>query len=1073
MLSGLTAHRSPSGVLPVIRRATVIFLEVLLALVVSVVLAASVLAWRLSEGPIVLDGLKPYVETMLSPPGAGFGAEVGSTQISWSGWNRALDVVARDVRLVEADGSVRVRVERVAVALSPKALLAGRLAPKRIDVLDPRITVTRTADGGWRLVPESEDAGDFDLAGLLRAFAGAEPGGPLSDLLEIDMSGARVRLVDDRRGLTLAARDVSMALLRTREGLSFHGGGTLSWEGGLRTPLELRGAYLRDRGAVRIEATLNRLPVNALAALHPSMERLAAVAVPVSGTIRVATGITGVGLSGSAELQVGTGTIAVPELLLRPVEIASATLSATVEPDLDGASLEAVLDLGGPKLNLGAAAVRSGSGYGVTVDGFAEGVPVGDLHRYWPESVGEAAREWVTGNLADGTVPRATVQASGWLDPVDPGTARLDQLGGRIEFTGVTTHYFRPLPPVTAVEGAAVYDAVSFDIAIAGGRLGQLRIDPSRVRILDLDTDDEKASIEVAARGPVLDVLQVIDHQPLGYPTRLGLPLDGVAGLAGVRLRFDFPLLKDLKIEQVKLAAAANLADVDLPGVVAGHALTDADLSLDLNGAGMTLSGTGMVLGARSEVFVDQRFHERGPFTSRSRIKTTATRERLAAFGLDLGDRMGGQMAVEAQAEVKPGGAEAVAITADLQDTRLTVPELGWEKPSGSSGTLRARMTIRDGNPASVDEFELQAGDMAMRATAVLGPDAVPVVIDFARLRVARTDAAGRVERIGADEWRVALRGTTIDLSPIIDADEGAAPGETEPAAAASPAGSSTDRFTLDLRVAADTLMVTRKASLTRATLALRRTGERIESLDLRGRVGQGFAMLSVQPVDGNRRLTLRAEDAGEFLSAFDIVETVQGGRLAADGMVTGDHLTDGLTMSARIEEFSVVNAPVLAQVLSVASFTGLADTLRGDGIRFSRSRVDLTLTPDRIEARNGIAYGPGLGLKLEGAYDRSSDLIDFVGLLAPAYSLSRLIDKIPVLGQLLTGGEGEGLLATEFRVRGKIDNPTVTVNPLTALTPGFLRDLVSTAERPADAPVVEPPEPRSPEPWIREDRGR
>ncbi|MEQ9329798.1 AsmA-like C-terminal domain-containing protein [Thalassobaculum sp.] len=1054
-----------------IHRTAVIFLEVLLALVIGLVLAASVLAWRLSEGPIILDGIKPHVEEMLSPPGVGFETRVGGTQVAWSGWDRALDLAASDVSLVEPDGTVRVRVDRVAVALSTKALLAGRLAPKRIDVLEPSIAVTRTVDGDWRLIPESGGgAGEFDLAGLLQAFSGVGTGGPLSDLLEIDVSGARVRLVDDRRGLGLAAHDVSVALLRTREGLAFHGGGVVAWENGARTPLDLHGAYISDRGTIRVEAMLDRLPVDALAELHPSLERLAGIAVPVSGTIRMSAGVTGVGLSGSAELQVGAGTVAVPGLLDGALDIASASITGSVRPDLDGGNLEAVLDLGGLTLNLGAVAVRSGSGYGVTVDGEAKGMPVGDLHRYWPVTVGEAAREWITGNLVDGTVPRATVQAAGWLDPVEPGTARLDQLGGRIEFAGVTTHYFRPLPPAAGVTGAAVYDATSFDITIDEGHLGKLQIDPSRVRLRDLDTDNEFASIDVAARGPLVEALRVIDHKPLGYPTRLGLKLDGVEGQAGVRLRFELPLLKDLKIEQVKLAAAANLAGVDLPAVVAGHDLNDAALSLDLNGAGMKLSGTGTVLGARSEVFLDQRFHERGAYTSRSRIRTIATRERLAAFGLDLGDRVGGQAAVEAQTEVKPGGAETVSITADLQQTRLALPEIGWEKPAGASGVLRARLAIRDGNPVSVDEFDLKAGDMAVQATFALGPDGAPVVIDFARLKVGRTDAAGRLEKIGPEEWRVALRGSSIDLSPIVDGDDdaGAAAG-----AAAAPGEPDGGGIALDLRVAADTLMVTEKASLTRATLAVRRTGERLESLDLRGRVGEGYAMLSVLPVDGERRLTLRAEDAGEFLSAFDIVETVRGGRLGVDGLVTGDGLTDGLTMTARIEEFRVVDAPVLAQVLSVASFTGLADTLRGDGIRFSRARVDLTMTPGRIEARNGIAYGPGLGLKVEGAYDRSSDLMDFVGLVAPAYSLSRLIDKIPVFGELLTGGEGEGLLATEFRVRGKLDDPKVAVNPLTALTPGFLRELVSTAERPADAPVVEPPPAQSPQPGVREDRGR
>src|SRR3546814_5840568 len=142
--------------------------------------------------------------------------------------------------------------------------------------------------------------------------------------------------------------------------------------------------------------------------------------------------------------------------------------------------------------------------------------------------------------------------------------------------------------------------------------------------------------------------------------------------------------------------------------------------------------------------------------------------------------------------------------------------------------------------------------------------------------------------------------------------------------------------------------------------------------------------MFTVQPVDGRRRLTLRSDDAGELLRAFGIVGSVRGGRIAADGVVTGPGLLDGLLLNARIDDFRVVNAPALAQLLSVASFTGLADTMRGDGIRFARSHAELTVTPDRIEARKGIAYGPGLGLKVEGAYDRNTELIDFVGLIAP-----------------------------------------------------------------------------------------
>jgi hypothetical protein len=43
----------------------------------------------------------------------------------------------------------------------------------------------------------------------------------------------------------------------------------------------------------------------------------------------------------------------------------------------------------------------------------------------------------------------------------------------------------------------------------------------------------------------------------------------------------------------------------------------------------------------------------------------------------------------------------------------------------------------------------------------------------------------------------------------------------------------------------------------------------------------------------------------------------------------------------------------------------------------------------------------------------------------------------------LLLGGEGQGLFAANYRVAGSAADPQVSVNPLSALTPGFLRRLL------------------------------
>src|SRR3546814_5548142 len=214
-------------------------------------------------------------------------------------------------------------------------------------------------------MPEGEGAtSDFDLAELLGTFAGAGADGPLADLLGIDGSRARIRLVDGRRGVTLAANDVSATLLRTTDGLAFEGSGTLAWESGARTPLDIHAGYRRDDGRIRVEARLDRLPLNELAGLHPSLWRLGRVVVPASGAVRMESDVSGAGVSGSAEVTLGAGTLAATGVADLPIELAGGTIGVSLASGFDGAELVAALDLaGGSRLTLTAAAARSGSGY--------------------------------------------------------------------------------------------------------------------------------------------------------------------------------------------------------------------------------------------------------------------------------------------------------------------------------------------------------------------------------------------------------------------------------------------------------------------------------------------------------------------------------------------------------------------------------------------------------------------------------------------------------------------------------------------------------------------------------------
>ena len=87
---------------------------------------------------------------------------------------------------------------------------------------------------------------------------------------------------------------------------------------------------------------------------------------------------------------------------------------------------------------------------------------------------------------------------------------------------------------------------------------------------------------------------------------------------------------------------------------------------------------------------------------------------------------------------------------------------------------------------------------------------------------------------------------------------------------------------------------------------------------------------------------------------------------------------------------------------------------------------------------------------------DRRAGTLGLSGTLVPAYRLNSIIGSIPLIGNLLVGGEGGGIFAANFRAAGTFADPKVAVNPLSALAPGALRELFLFRPRnPAPPPAT------------------
>ena len=115
---------------------------------------------------------------------------------------------------------------------------------------------------------------------------------------------------------------------------------------------------------------------------------------------------------------------------------------------------------------------------------------------------------------------------------------------------------------------------------------------------------------------------------------------------------------------------------------------------------------------------------------------------------------------------------------------------------------------------------------------------------------------------------------------------------------------------------------------------------------------------------------------------------------------------------------------------------------MSGPGLLIDHATIPFTLDDGVLRLNGADAYSESLGFTASGSVDSNTGICDLQTTIVPAYALNALPGKIPVLGHLFSAEKGGGLFAIRAHVQGKMSDPQIHVNPLSALTPGFLRGL-------------------------------
>ena len=1046
----------------------------LLTVVVLLTLAAAGGAWRLAQGPVDLGFLRNRIETAVNNSIAPARVTIGAASIAWGGFSHGLDqplhLRVTDMTVDEPGGSGAVHIPSVEVGLSARWMLIGRILPRTIAVQGANLVLIRNADGSlsFDIGSANEGTSRSPLTGLVAILAtpretDLQTGGRrLSQLSEISIQAATLLLDDRRLGMTWSADPADIDLFRHKGG-GMDGRATLALAlGGQRATLTSTFHLAPAARSVHVEANLSRVTPKAFAGSAPVLAPLAAVDLPltVSGEADLGPGLMPTKLrltaqAGAGKVMTGTGSI--------PVHSGALTVSGTPEQaTLERAVVELQPAPGGAISTLiaGGQLTHQAGRLGATLHMTLDHVGFADLPVFWPADIAVDARTWITENIQIGTAHDGKLDLV--LDTPDttPDVA-LRSATGTLDGDGLAVTWMPKVPRVEQAKAHLVLtDPDKVEIDVRGGRQLVKAADPiavpyGHVTVTGLSKKDQFATVQCEADGPIASALALLKEPGVRLLDRHPVDLRAPSGDARVAIHAMVPLEKDLAIDDVTLHALANLSKAHLTGIVAGHDLDDGALQLDVDTNHLSVKGTGRLAGIPANIEGMMDFRSGPPTQVLQRFQATgrATAQQISDAGLDTAGALAGDVGVTAVFNAYRSGDGDATADADLTQAELNVAPLAWRKPIGAAAKASARLLLSKDKLVSIGPVTVDGAGIQI-AGSVTVTDGKPDTVRLDRAVLGRTDVRGTVRLPPNGPISADLTGPSLDAAAKLQQKSA----KRDPAAPPGPAWSMRGRF--------DRVYLAHDQIANQVAASGESDGRVVRDLAVTGKTGTGkpFSFrigqepAATAPARGRtvRRLSATAADAGSILQGLDVTGAITGGELSIGGEF--DDTTPRHTLSGTLEitEFRVSNAPALGKLLQAVTLYGLVDALGGPGLRFSRLTAPFQFNDDTLVLRDARAFSASLGLTAKGQIDRADNRLDLDGTVVPAYVFNSVLGRIPLIGRLFSAEKGGGVFAMNYSLSGPIDNPAVSANPLSVLTPGILRGMFGLFDRaPSDSQVA------------------
>lgn len=1047
-------------------RSSIRLFEITLGIAIVLMIGLSFALWQMSRQPFDLMFAEGYVARALSTEQ--YKVSFSDVDLKWPQMKGPLRLDIKGLELVTASGEEALSIEQVDVGLSSGFLAIGLIRPVSVYLENPvfrvvqddagRVTFLFQSSPGQkgRAVAHSEPQPlDDQLRAALEAFANPSNDSLLRRFRFLVIENARLMLEDQESGEETEISRLDARFRRTRREVTAEAdllaGGDEAIKG-----LSVELHYDRQSSALSGSSVFRDLGPALVSRFFASNEIFQKQQGTVNGQISFALDSERQFTSFYAALKVSDAAIYWPQEYDEPIKIGDLDLkmgleqaTQTIQSEVFSASVHDV-----PVMGSIAAQMRNDS-YQLLLSLTVPEIAQQKLERFFPKSEldGELAK-WLVHKMQGGTF--RNVEATIPMSLVRTADAQIGS--SRWEFSakesdmnvafaaeGVTLTYQDTLMPGEDIKASGAFDGKDL---VVNGESGRIRdIEASNVKVVVRDVAVKGggyADISLHAKGPLPTVLLYIADEPIAMAQEIGFEPDEVKGVVDADIVIGLPTVKDVPKEEVKVKMTGTLSDLYLPKVVEGLALSEGPLSLETAEGSFTLKGEARLDGHSVTLDMVQYFNPAGrDFATKIDAKITSDADLRAKFGVDLSDYISGDVPLEIAYVDNGKGRETVAVKGNLAPTVIHIRPFGYEKDAGGEGSLSLDATMDNNRLTKVTnlvvtakDFSLDKGTLTFRPLKGGGVELSGGTIPTAKIGASVASADFEITQTGF--LKIKAQAPVFDARPFLENNSRRSSPEEEK-----------KKQAMTVTLNADQVLALNDERITAMKLytELDTDGD-ITRLEIAGRAGESnmSILFRPDPQTGRRFFRMETLDGGALLAASGLYKNVRGGSLLVFGEPKADDAKNGnLYGTAQLENFRVVRAPALAKLLSLMSLTGVTQLLGQEGLSFSKfeSGFEWQFRPqgNLLMIKDGRTSGSSVGLTFEGTVDKGKDEMDVRGTIIPMTEINSVLKSIPLLGEILTGGSG--LIAATYTMKGPTEDPSVMINPLSVLAPGFLRKLL------------------------------